>query len=338
VADNARLHSTSSSAGGSAVGRDLKEARESLGITIPQMADTLRIRAAHIAALEEGRFADLPGRPYAFGFARSIARHLGLDPEIVAARLRDEVMGTSAPAELVFPESTEDKRLSRTGWVLISLVAVVVAYGAWVMVGARNDNRPAEFSSDASRSQQVPETIVQTPDAEPSSSEPSVSRPPDASAQASAPAPDAASPSPAVPTPRADATPSVTPGVAAPPAGAPSASGAEPDDDVDVTPEPNDVASAPASAAPAARVVIRATQDSWVQIQASNGSTVFARLLRAGETYPVPDQRGLRLTTGNAGGIELVVDGQPTQSLGQVGTVKRNLSLDPSRLKSGALE
>jgi cytoskeleton protein RodZ len=65
---------------------------------------------------------------------------------------------------------------------------------------------------------------------------------------------------------------------------------------------------------------------------------VFARLLRAGETYPVPDQRGLRLTTGNAGGIELVVDGQPTQSLGQVGTVKRNLSLDLSRLKSGALE
>ncbi|HTI86960.1 MAG TPA: RodZ domain-containing protein [Alphaproteobacteria bacterium] len=341
MADNARLQSTTPSAGGSAVGRELRESREALGITIPQLADALRIRAAHIAALEEGRFNDLPGRPYAFGFARSIARHLGLDPEVVAARLRDEVMGTSAPVELVFPESTEDKRLSRTGWVLISLVAVVVAYGGWIMVGNRTDNAPAEFSSDAPPTHQVPETVVQAPAAEPSAAQPNETTP---SAQAGAQPSDAtpagtdatsAPPGQSPAAPRADAK---APASAAPQTATPStAAPAESTDEVDSTPEPTDVSSAPAATS-AARIVISARQEAWVQIQGSNGTTVFARTMRAGETYPVPDQRGLRLTTGNAGGIDIVVDGKPTPSLGGVGSVKRNVSLDPNRLKSGALE
>jgi cytoskeleton protein RodZ len=333
VADNARSHTTTLPAASSAVGRELREAREALGITIPQMADSLRIRAAHIAALEEGRFNDLPGRPYAFGFARSIARHLGLDPEVIAARLRDEVMGTSPHVELVFPESTEDKRLSRTGWVLISLFAVVVAYGGWIMVGNRTDNSPVEFSADAPATQQVPETVVAAPDAEPSAAQPN-----DATASADA------QPSTVAPATGSDAAPAQSPAApraatpsAAPATGAqaPAASSAEGEEEADSTPEPTDVASAPTAAA---RIVISARQDAWVQIQAGNGSTVFARTMRAGETYPVPDQRGLRLTTGNAGGIDIVVDGQPTPSLGGVGSVKRNLPLDVNRLKSGALE
>jgi cytoskeleton protein RodZ len=342
VADNARSHTTTLPAASSAVGRELREAREALGITIPQMADSLRIRAAHIAALEEGRFNDLPGRPYAFGFARSIARHLGLDPELIAARLRDEVMGTSPHVELVFPESTEDKRLSRTGWVLISLFAVVVAYGGWIMVGNRTNNAPAEFSADAPAMQQVPETVVAAPDAEPSAAQPNdatASSPADAQPSTAVPAtgPDAApgqSPAaaPRGATPPASSTPPAAPATGAQ---APAASSAEGEEEADATPEPTDVGSAPAAAA---RIVISARQDAWVQIQASNGSTVFARTMRAGETYPVPDQRGLRLTTGNAGGIDIVVDGQPTPSLGGVGSVKRNLPLDVNRLKSGALE
>jgi cytoskeleton protein RodZ len=84
---------------------------------------------------------------------------------------------------------------------------------------------------------------------------------------------------------------------------------------------------------------LRAHQDSWVQIQAANGVTVVARTLRAGESYTVPDQSGLRLTTGNAGALDVVVDGQIVPSLGQVGAVRRNVALDPARLRTGtALE
>ena len=134
--------------GFSAVGRELHDAREALGLTVGEVATTLRIRAVYIDALEEGRFSDLPGRPYALGFARSLATHLGLDPDAVALRLRDELMGTAPTVELVFPESTEDKRLSRAGWIAISLVLVAVAYGGWMALSNRHrDTTPPEFAS-----------------------------------------------------------------------------------------------------------------------------------------------------------------------------------------------
>lgn len=85
--------------------------------------------------------------------------------------------------------------------------------------------------------------------------------------------------------------------------------------------------------------MLRAHQDSWVQIQSADGVTVMARTLKSGDSYSVPDQTGLRLTTGNAGALDVIVDGQAVPSLGQVGAVRRNVALDPARLKAGtALE
>ena len=39
---------------------------------------------------------------------------------------------------------------------------------------------------------------------------------------------------------------------------------------------------------------------------------------------------------GNAGGIEMVLDGKPLQSLGSIGLVRRNIVLDAEKLSSGA--
>ena len=87
--------------------------------------------------------------------------------------------------------------------------------------------------------------------------------------------------------------------------------------------------------APAPQVVLHADQDSWIQIQGPDGSTVVARTLKAGESYTVPDQSGLKLTTGNAGGLEIIVGGRPIPPLGQPGTVRRDIALDPARLVAG---
>jgi cytoskeleton protein RodZ len=50
----------------------------------------------------------------------------------------------------------------------------------------------------------------------------------------------------------------------------------------------------------------------------------------------VPDEQGLMLTTGNAGGIEILVNGTKLKSLGTVGLVKRDIPLDPKKLKDGS--
>lgn len=84
-----------------------------------------------------------------------------------------------------------------------------------------------------------------------------------------------------------------------------------------------------------ARIVLRAKYDSWVQVRDGQDALLLTRVLRAGDTYRVPNQAGLMLLTGNAGGLEIEVDGQTLAPLGPVGSVRRNIALDPGRLISG---
>lgn len=84
------------------------------------------------------------------------------------------------------------------------------------------------------------------------------------------------------------------------------------------------------------RIVLRALQDSWVQVRDRQDSLLLTRVLRAGDTYYVPNQAGLTLLTGNAGGIEIEVDGVKAPPLGPIGSVRRQIALDPDRLLGGA--
>ncbi len=81
------------------------------------------------------------------------------------------------------------------------------------------------------------------------------------------------------------------------------------------------------------RVLLRALQDSWVQVRGPGDSLLLTRVLHAGDVYRVPNETGLVLHTGNAGGLEVLVDGRSTGSLGDSGEVRRNISLDPESLR-----
>lgn len=94
----------------------------------------------------------------------------------------------------------------------------------------------------------------------------------------------------------------------------------------------------PAPAAPdASRVVLRASADAWLLVKDRGGSVLLNRTLKAGDAWPVPPRPDLVLTTGNAGGTEILVDGAPTPSLGGSGTVRRDMPLDPEQIKEGKL-
>ena len=71
-------------------GADLREARERLGLSLHDVAFTLRIRLPHLEALEEGRISLLPGNAYALAFVRTYANTLGLDAEEMVRRFRTE--------------------------------------------------------------------------------------------------------------------------------------------------------------------------------------------------------------------------------------------------------
>jgi cytoskeleton protein RodZ len=105
----------------------------------------------------------------------------------------------------------------------------------------------------------------------------------------------------------------------------------QPDATADADASTAEVAAA-SVATPGKRIVLRATKDSWVEIFDAKEEVVLQRILRAGETFAVPDQAGLTMNTGNAGGVVIELDGKARPSLGSVGVVKRGVKLDPVSL------
>lgn len=114
------------------VGEDLREARLTLGASVEDMAEHLRINRRYIHALEEGRVKDLPGSTYAVGFVRSYANALGLDPDEAVRRFRDVTGGTTTKSgELVFPEPVPSRGMPAGALVALGVVMAIGAYIAW---------------------------------------------------------------------------------------------------------------------------------------------------------------------------------------------------------------
>ena len=80
------------------------------------------------------------------------------------------------------------------------------------------------------------------------------------------------------------------------------------------------------------RIVIKATSPAWVEITAADGEVLLNRLLRVGDTFKVPDQPGITLVTGSAGGLEFTVDGNVAPPIGAIGDVRRDVILEPDAL------
>jgi cytoskeleton protein RodZ len=85
------------------------------------------------------------------------------------------------------------------------------------------------------------------------------------------------------------------------------------------------------------RITLTARQDSWVQVRDRDGTVIWTRILRRGDVYRVPNQGGLAFATGNAGALDVAVDGRPAPSLGAIGMVRHNIPLDPEKLSAGTL-
>ncbi len=83
---------------------------------------------------------------------------------------------------------------------------------------------------------------------------------------------------------------------------------------------------------PARRVVLRASSITWVELRDRDGKRLYSRLMKNGETFSVPPDRGAVLETGNAGGLDILVDGTPIAPLGPQGAVRRDVLLEPDAL------
>lgn len=85
---------------------------------------------------------------------------------------------------------------------------------------------------------------------------------------------------------------------------------------------------------PELEITVRATGISWVEIIRNDGEEVMTKLMREGEIYVVDSRDKLYLSTGNAGGLELLFHDGSVRSIGASGEILRDLPLDADRLRN----
>ncbi len=293
-------------------GADLRAARERLGWPIVDVSAALCIRLPHLEALEEGRIDLLPGNAYAVGFLRTYARALGLDPNEIARRFKAEASEVNRRTELVFPAPMPQRGVPAGAVILLGVVLAIGSYAGWYRLSGEG-RLPAETVAP------VPERLAPLAEQAVPPSRPAV--PPAPVVVAAAPS----APQAQVPEPAAPPVPSISPSSAAAAAIAPPPAVASPAAQQE----------APSSDQP--RIVVQATADAWLQVRDRNGGVLLNKILHSGETWPVPPRPNLVLTTGNAGGTQLVVDGVATLVPGGTGAVRRDLPLDADLIKDGKL-
>ncbi len=84
-----------------------------------------------------------------------------------------------------------------------------------------------------------------------------------------------------------------------------------------------------------ADVILQAVQESWVKIEDGRGNTVFSRVLVPGDVYYVPAGDKYKATFGNAGGVDIWVEGKLAPDAGPDHTRKAGISMSPESLMSG---
>ena len=83
-------------------------------------------------------------------------------------------------------------------------------------------------------------------------------------------------------------------------------------------------------------IVFHAVEPTYIEVRSLETDEVLVgRLLRTGEQYRAPDRRGLVLSVGNAGGLEITVDGIAIPRLGATGAVLRHVPIDGDLLLQG---
>jgi cytoskeleton protein RodZ len=315
------------------VGQDLRTARLRRGDDLATVSRVLKIRKDHLEALEEDRVEALPGRTYAVGFIRSYADYLGLDAVQCVERYKAEIAGRSDPTVQPITVIDEDaEHRMPHGWKIMAVAVVIL-----VLIGAYQVAASVDRMMNEKTVEPVP-TMVKRPVAHKPIIKPveQPAPPPAATAPDGQVAPDGTAP--------ANAAPGQTqvPGQT-PPAAQPGAQPGTQGQQATATP------AQPAAAPPlpqgqvygatnrSARVVLRARDAVRIlvlgRIGADGRPVVYQnRLLKAGDSYRVPNIPGVTLTTSNAGAIQVELDGSVAGVAGKSQETAELISLDPQSI------
>lgn len=308
-------------------GETLRQARESNGWSLAEVALKLNLTVNSLSNLEAGAFDKLPGHTFARGYIRAYAKLLGMDQTVLVQQF-DQSTGTDSQGSNVHSlgRIEEPVRVSHTILRIVSLLLLIAVIGGgffwWQdqtslrtkdlislspehveVEGADGTTQihPLDEPEDqaVAQGQVEGETALALPQAETST---------DASTEAEATVPTAAPTAPA-PTPAAPAQ-STAPVVATPATPVPAIA-AVPTQTATASVTPT--IPAPAAAAPIAgqgQVQLQFTADCWTQVSDGTGKVLLSGLKRKGENVSVSGKPPFSVRLGFARGAQVSYNGQ----------------------------
>lgn len=298
-------------------GAMLREARESLGISIGDVSSRTRLSVDQIRAIEEEDLERLPEPVYVRAFLRAYAKAIGIDYEPVVNDYVTRCGGGGVRIPEHAPEEAfrevayyDTPRPSRWKFVGLLVLIVVVTLGIWGVYSgtfarlmeadgteaAKVENGVSEVAPNVAPAPEAPKTTapVEVADA---------SKPEASAAQTLASAPEAEQTAPQTPLPAAPAEESVSV----------SAAPAQPAAPVEVPAAAVEAAAQTAETVPAETYAaeFHTSASCWVHVIAPDGQNLIAREMKPGETQSVALPAGTRVTVGNPPALILTLDGHP---------------------------
>ncbi|KAI2685084.1 RodZ family helix-turn-helix domain-containing protein [Pseudomonas sp. TNT3] len=300
-------------------GETLRQARESRGWSLAEVALKLNLTVSSLSNLEAGAFDKLPGHTFARGYIRAYAKLLGMDQTVLVQQF-DQSTGTDSQGSNVHSlgRIEEPVRVSHTILRIVSLLLLVaVIGGGFVWWQDQTSQRAKDLTTlspehvevegadgttqihplDEPEDQAIVEnqTEAGAPLALPQTS---TSAEPEVAASATTPTAPAQNSAPVPATPATPATPApAVPAVPAPVATAPVAS----------------TVPAPAASAPTAgqgQVSLQFTADCWTQVTDGTGKVLLSGLKRKGENVSVTGKPPFAVRLGFARGAQVSYNGQ----------------------------
>ena len=305
-------------------GDTLRQARESNGWSLAEVALKLNLTTTSLGNLEAGAFDKLPGHTFARGYIRAYAKLLDIDQTILVQQF-DQFTGTDSQGSNVhgLGRIEEPVRVSHTILRIVSLLLLIaVVGGGFVWWQDQASQRTKDLTSNALEHVEVESADGTTqihPLDEPEDqavaegqAAPEAPVTAEQPAAESAPAAIAAVPAPAMPvhTPAVPAATAHTPAAPVAPATAPAAPVQTPAPTAPAAPAISPPTT-PVLIAGDGRVQITFLADCWTQLTDGNGKVLFSGMKRKGDTLDQGGKPPLTLRLGFARGAQVAYNGQP---------------------------
>lgn len=276
------------------VGAMLKEMRLQKGLKIADISKKLCIRKFYLEAIEDSNYNEIPIFPYGIGFIRSYANYLGLNGENIVELYKEET-NSSEPKDMRVLEPQPEATMPGIQYLLISLLAIAIIYAGWMMF---NQTEPETEEDLGIAAQTVAEpdnsgvVVVEEFNFEPPAEVESVAEE-------------------ITPEPRPETEKQIIVS-----------------DDKYVEPQteaPAKTEETTEAGIPATGAYVEVLKETWVEVK-DDTKLYISKVLQAGDSYKVPEQKGMILSVGKPDGVKVYINGVLT-TVARPGK-KTNIALD----------